>query len=357
VTLGNIGTYTGLIGAIFATVPATLQAWAQYTNAHGGLNCHPVKVVSEDDGGDPSQALTDAEQLVSQYHVIAFMDNFQVLTIQAVTSYLEQQHIPVIGGDDASTYWYDSPVLFPQASAVPISANGVTKYAASTGATKLAGFYCVEDSFCTNDYNAVVSSAAADGVQSVYASHVSLTSPDFTAQCIGAKNAGATVVFLAMDGNSSERIETDCAAQGYHPVYYTISIAVTAAMQGEAVMNGTLLGADVFPWVDNTTPAEAAYHAAINQYAPSVGFAGPGALTWAAGELVVAASKDLGANPTSDQFFQGLYTIKNNTLGGLTPPLTFTNNGANSATVGSCYWVMKLNNGQWEDLNNGTPTC
>ncbi len=41
INLGNVGTYSGLIGAIFSGAQQALQAWAAYTNAHGGLNGHP----------------------------------------------------------------------------------------------------------------------------------------------------------------------------------------------------------------------------------------------------------------------------------------------------------------------------
>ena len=52
--------------------------------------------------------------------------------------------------------------------------------------------------------------------------------------------------------------------------------------------------------------------------------------------LAVAADQDLRATPTSAQFLQGLWSIKNNNLGGLAPPLTFTQNA--DATPSNCYW-------------------
>ena len=50
-----------------------------------------------------------------------------------------------------------------------------------------------------------------------------------------------------------------------------------------------------------------------------------------------------------------MWGIKNNNLGGLAPPLTFTQ--GQPATPSNCYFMMTLNNGQFQDLNNGTTTC
>jgi hypothetical protein len=50
-----------------------VAAWAAAVNATGGLNCHPVKYIIEDDGGDPSRNQALTQQLVEQDHVIALV--------------------------------------------------------------------------------------------------------------------------------------------------------------------------------------------------------------------------------------------------------------------------------------------
>jgi branched-chain amino acid transport system substrate-binding protein len=71
--------------------------------------------------------------------------------------------------------------------------------------------------------------------------------------------------------------------------------------------------------------------------------------------LAVAAAKDLTSTPSSAQFFQGLWSIKANNLGGLAPPLTFNQNAA--ATPSNCFFLMTLQNGQFVDLQNGNAQC
>ena len=69
----------------------------------------------------------------------------------------------------------------------------------------------------------------------------------------------------------------------------------------------------------------------------------------------MAADKYLTTNPTSAEFLQGLWSIKSNDLGGLAPPLTFTQGAP--ATMSDCYFLMTLQNGTFVDLNHGNTKC
>ncbi len=357
INLGNVGTYSGLIGAIFSGAQQALQAWAAYTNAHGGLNGHPVHLFIEDDGGDPSTNQTEVQQEVTQDHVIAFVGNLVPLTASASVSYLQQQNIPVIGGDSASAQWWQSPMYFPQASYIGGEANQSVRAAVAEGYTKMGVLYCIEDPTCTLGYNELIQQgdAKTDGANPVYSASFSITQPDFTAQCLAAQQAGATVIYFAGDGDSLVRLARDCSAQGYKPLYEADSIGVTAAVQADSLLNGLLSTQSSFPWTDSYSPAQAAYQAAMKTYAPSVAGSATTAAEWAAGMLAVAADQNLGATPTSAQFLQGLWSIKNNDLGGLAPPLTFNANAL--PTPSQCYFEMVLKNGQFSDPSHGTYKC
>ena len=357
INLGNVGTYSGLIGAIFTGAQQSLQVWAAYINAHGGLNGHPVHIFSEDDGGDPSTNQTEVQQEVTQDHVIAFVGNLEPLTASASLSYLQQQHIPVIGGDASSFTWWQSPVMFPQASYLEHEGDATIRAGVAQGKTKLAYLYCIEDSTCTNGYQVEIvnGGAKADGADPVYSASYSLTQPDFTAQCLAAQQAGANVLFFAGDGDSLVRMARDCAAQNYKPLYMAASIAVNAAVQSDPLLNGLISTQSNFPWTDSFTPAQATYQQAMKTYAPNLAGSASTAAEWASGMLAVAAAQYLGTAPTSAQFFQGLWAINNNNLGGLAPPLTFTTNA--NATPSNCFFEMILQNGQFVDPNHGNYQC
>ena len=155
INLGNVGTYSGVIGAVFSGAQQTIGVWQAYVNAHGGLNGHPVHVYIEDDGGDPSTSESDIEQEVTQDHVIAFVGNLVPLTVSGGLSYLQQQNIPVIGGDASSAPWWQSPVLFPQGGSDlgDYQAVFTIKAAAARGYSKMGIMYCVEDPTCSNSHS------------------------------------------------------------------------------------------------------------------------------------------------------------------------------------------------------------
>ena len=359
IALGNVGTYSGVIGAVFSGAQQTIGVWQAYVNQHGGLNGHPVHVYIEDDGADPSTSVSDVEQEVSQDHVIAFVGNLMPLTVQASVSYLQQQNIPVIGGDASSTTWWQSPVLFPQGASDLGSDQAIftIKAAAAKGYNKMGVLYCVEDPTCSNGIQSLIQQGGGQqaGVTTVYSSSFSITQPDFTAQCLDAKNAGATFIYFAGDGDSLMRMSNNCAAQGYKPLYVGDSLAITANLASNPNLNGLLAGQTNFPWMDAFTPAQATYQQAVKQYDPQLAGSATTAGEWAAGMLAVAASKDLTATPTSAQFFQGLWSIKDNNLGGLAPPLTFNQNAP--ATPSNCFFLMTLQGGQFVDLQNGNTQC
>lgn len=357
IALGNVGTYSGVIGAVFSGAQQTMGVWQAYVNQHGGLNGHPVHVYIEDDGADPSTSVSDVEQEVSQDHVIAFVGNLMPLTAQASVSYLQQQNIPVIGGDASSATWWQSPMLFPQGGS-DLGADQAlftVKAAAAKGYTKMGVLYCVEDPTCSNNIQSLIQRAQQAGITTVYSSSFSITQPDFTAQCLDAKNAGATLLYFAGDGDSLMRMSNNCGAQGYKPEYAGDSIAITANLASNPNLNGLIAGQTDFPWVDSFTPAQATYQQAVKQYDPQLASSATTAAEWTAGMLAVAAAKDLTATPTSAEFLQGLWSIKNNNLGGLAPPLTFNQNAP--ATPSNCFFLMTLQNGQFADLQNGSAQC
>jgi branched-chain amino acid transport system substrate-binding protein len=189
----------------------------------------------------------------------------------------------------------------------------------------------------------------------VYSASYSLTQPDFTAQCLAAQQAGATAIYFAGDGDSLVRMARDCSAQGYKPEYLADSIGVTASVQADSLLNGLLSTQSNFPWTDTFTPAEITYQAAMKKYDPGLVGSATTAAEWTAGMLAVAADQFLGSTPTSAQFLQGLWSIKNNNLGGLAPPLTFNAHGL--PTQSQCYFEMTLNSGQFVDANHGNYQC
>src|SRR5262245_36353309 len=56
--IGNIGSNSGQASSTFAAAKPALEAWASWTNAHGGIDGHQIKVVYADDQNQPSLGLS-----------------------------------------------------------------------------------------------------------------------------------------------------------------------------------------------------------------------------------------------------------------------------------------------------------
>ena len=94
----------------------------------------------------------------------------------------------------------------------------------------------------------------------------------------------------------------DCVAQGYNPIYFSDSLAVTASLVSDSNLNGLLAGQSDFPWIDSFTPAQATYQQAMKTYAPNDAGSASTSAEWTAGMLAVAADKYLTAIPRRPSF-------------------------------------------------------
>ena len=115
IVIGSVGTYTQGTGGFTDPGGPAIQAWASWVNAHGGINGHPVQLIVKDNKGDQAQAVSLVKQLVEQDHVVAFVSNQDGSLNAGYASYLEQQKIPVLGGNVYTPDpWVSNPMFFPE---------------------------------------------------------------------------------------------------------------------------------------------------------------------------------------------------------------------------------------------------
>ena len=347
VKIGNVGTYTGVAGENFQGAPQMLQVWVAWTNAHGGLNCHRIQLFSEEDQGDPSVSVSETKQLLSQ-GVIAFLADYIPFTVNEVAPVIAQAKIPMIGGDDFSPLDYTTPYIFPTSTSVRYEDTNLAKYFSTKGMTKVAEWWCIEAEVCVT---ARVSDAdhgglAAGGAQVMQNTGVSLTAPSFTAQCEQAKQSGVQWIMDHVDGASIIRAVQSCNQINYHPTVCNVTnVAIPQMLTTPDVFGHICFPVNNFPWFgQGSTPAQQAYHQAMNQYAPGMPNDSSTAAAWAAGEVLREVSVHFGATPTTAELLQGLYEVKNDTFGGTTFPLTF-GPGANASPL--CDTFAVVDNGQW----------
>lgn len=357
VLLANVGTYSGPAGSSTAGTDTMTQVWAQRTNAHGGIAGHPVQVFTADDGGDPERSLSLVRDMVENKHVIAFIGNQVPFTLQAQLPYLHAHNIPLIGGDNVTPTWTQDNLLFPVGTTIDEAVFGDMKVAHQRGLPKMAIVYCVETSACTHIHDYTMNGGASRaGEDVVYQSQVTITQPDYTAQCLGAKAAGAQVLHTVLEAASIRRLAASCARQNYHPIYFATAIQTTHDLEGDPDLEGFFATAQDFPYMLGNTPATAEFQQAVQEFAPNLRLSGGTAIAWAAGQLLAkAVASHLGAQPTSQDILDGLWTVKNETLGGLTPPVTFVK-GQPTPPI-ACYYLIELKDGRWAAPTGDTYAC
>ena len=94
--IGNIGTYTGPASGDYIEIVPLIKAWQSWTNAHGGINGHQVKVITADDQANPSLGLQAAQKLVQQDHAIAIVGSSSNGGT-GYSTYLQGAKVPLIG--------------------------------------------------------------------------------------------------------------------------------------------------------------------------------------------------------------------------------------------------------------------
>jgi branched-chain amino acid transport system substrate-binding protein len=359
IVIGSVGTQSGIVGASIADGEKALQAWVDATNAQGGLEGHPVKLIIADDGGDPARHQALVQQLVESDHVIAFVYNDAPLTGQASVQYLTSKRIPVIGSELAGQWFYQSPMFFPQADSglvlTDVSLRGVAQVTVPEGKTKVALMTCIEAQYCTDAAKVWPGLASQIGLKVVANSSVSLATPDFTSQCLDAQGSGAQVFIMSMDSNSIDRVAASCASIGYHPIFSWASSVTLDRHRTDPNLAGAILPIPEFPWFLPSNPAIQQFQETVARYAPGLTVGGASENGWVSAELFGAAATHLSATPTSEDILRGLAAIHDDTLGGLTEPLTFT--AGQNAPPTECWFTAGIANGNWTTPDNGKMHC
>ena len=351
VKLGSIGTLSGPLGKPALAILSGFQIWQQHINAAGGVNGHPVNLVVADDGGDPARHRSLHQKLVEQDHVLAFVQNFEVISRNKATiDYLNAKRIPVIGGEGSGDHYYQSPMYFPQAAAgdtiLYTSIAGAAQYTVPKGKTKYGMLVCQEAQLCKDGERVWTEAAPKLGVQVVYTGRGSLAQPDFTAQCLAARNAGVEVLLLILDPNSILRMLASCSRQSYSPILGLTGSEVEDQMRNDPNMDGALAMSSVFPYFQAGTPATDEFQAAIAKYGPQLARGVGPATGWTTGKLFEKVAAAMPEPPTTEAILRGLWSLSNDTLGGITQPLTFQE-GQNSPRDPACWFAMQVSNKTW----------
>jgi branched-chain amino acid transport system substrate-binding protein len=344
--IGNVSDVSGT-GESVPEIPAVIHAWQSWTNSHGGINGHPVKIISADSHADVAQATTDVKTMVQNDHVLAFVGNYNSAGEAGYASYLQQAHVANLGGADFTPLWTSNPVFLPTAATLLANLASEAVIAQKAGKKNFAILYCSEQAACAETvpmYQAISAPLGMNFVAHIGASH---SAPDYTAACLALKNAKADAVF---NEGLPPKLFQDCARQGYQPMWLLYQ-AIPELLSYSSVLPGAQ-GDDLnLPWFANV-PAYSDFHQAMNTYAKGVTYGSVASRMWVAFEVFEAAMMKAGDNPTTQSVFDGVYSLPaNDTVGGLAPPLNYVRDKPTPPV--NCFFVFGIANGKFT-LPNGT---
>jgi branched-chain amino acid transport system substrate-binding protein len=359
IILGSVGTYSGIVGNSLKGGLVAAQAWMQATNAAGGIAGHPVELVVADDGADPARHQQLVQQLVEQRNVKAFIYNAEAVTGQGSVRYLTQRRVPVIGSEGAGEWFYQSPMYFPQAphgtTLQRAALAGAADLLVPQGKTKLGMIACTEAQFCNDAARIWPELARKVGFELVHQARASIAQPSFTAECLGAKNAGVQFLFIVEDANTFGRVARDCRAVDFAPVFGLVSANTQDRHKDDPNLDGAVVPVPMVPWFTTANPEIARFQDALQRYAPSATADGSTENGWVAARLFEAAARRSPDPTSSAGILDGLWALRGETVGGVTGALTFPKDG--TAPRVTCWAHVVAKRGKWDSPTGGTLSC
>jgi len=348
IVLGAVGVHTGVIGDILAPIEHGARAWAADVNARGGLNGHSVRLIIADDGGDPAKAVSIGRKLIEEDKIAAFYAEQAPGTLQAYIPLAQKASVPIFGACSCNPDAGKSPIVF---SATLSAFQGMnwshTMMAYKMGKKKVSIFYCREVAICSKGAKEIEDKLAPSlGMQVVHTANVSMAAPDYTAEMLAAKNAGAEAIITYVENPTTLRIIRSGKRQNYTPLISSQMSAHDERMPkiGGEDAEGVTIGASMMDW---NSPKMADYRAAMAKYVPGGTLASFGENSWINGKLLEVLAKSFpDKGVTGQDVLKALYAVNGETLGGLVPPLVFKE-GVDHDRVNLCGYPTKIEGGKF----------
>ena len=349
IKIGVICSCSGPFGTTIASAWKVVQAWQKSVDASGGLNGHSVVLTEMDNGSNPGTAATDAQSMISaKVDAIIDLDILDAVWQKPASA----AKIPVVGGNFSSPSYYQDTNWYPSGQTNDSITYSVVATAKKAGATNLGQLYCAESAQCQASVPLIKAAGQSLGVPDVYNASIAATAPNYTAQCVAAKQAGVTAVFIGDSTSVIARVAQDCDKQGYDPIYITEGTGFTNQALTTAGLKDHLWSSyPILPFFSND-PAVTAMNTVLDKYFPGLRqdsdtWSEFAAQAWTAGLLLAQAVKNAGVaagdTVSPDVITKGLDMVSNETLGGFSPSLTFT--GGQPHKV-DCWYTGRVQGGK-----------
>jgi branched-chain amino acid transport system substrate-binding protein len=346
IKIGTVCSCSGPLAGGFSLVNDVYPRWVEYTNEQGGVNGHPVELIVKDDGGNPAASKRAVRELVEQDGVVAVVGALSLVEDEW-TAYLAEKGVPVIGGA-----WY-SIAAFTNPNNFSVGASQLTTFYGMAVETKEQGLKKMSvirsSEVPAGAVIPVLQKAIAEdilgGLEFVAAQQATATQPNYTAQCLTVKDAGAEELYVAFTPAIAKRVFEECEKQntGARPFFSTGSIG-TYDGDAPGVADGTMIDANLSVSATEGEGPEL-LEAILGDLKDDDEMSDSMTTPIAGLEMFKKAAELAKLTPgsTSEELIDGLYKVKDETLGGLSGPITYTRGKPIDV---NCYFVARVEGGE-----------
>ena len=373
IPIGYLEDETGGDAGIATEGTATAQAWVDWTNAHGGVDGHPIKLYTANTNTDPAQATTEVDNFISSDHIVALWQD-ATSTEPSWNPIMYKAGVPVIGGSCYFPEWTDQPNMYCTSTTIESGLYASEYVVKHAGFQKQALNQCNSVAACTSALPLAVLGAKSLGID-LFTSKSSPSAPDDTPQCLADKNFGAQAVELG--GLNVGVFAQSCAAQNFKPTYVNeYDLFTQPELASYPELEGAIGDDQTFPTFPaaSNIPQLSGYFQAMQKYEPAYMQGGSkydqnyGIVSGAAwsgsyvtGEALANANVPANQTVTIADLERGLAMIpQGSTNGGYTPPVSYGNGTTTVEKAVNCFWLTKIVNGQYQlqgNLSTVTSQC
>jgi branched-chain amino acid transport system substrate-binding protein len=281
-------------------------AWADYTNAHGGILGHPVKIVRCNDQGTPEGSSACARQLIQNSSVLAVAGSESPVIASAGEPLLSAAGLPYVCGNPLS------PPEFQGSSAYCITGGPAAEYAALV--SYLVGTLHIKNIVSvgiqstvgqqTTAFWADIARQEGAKVEEVW---VQPAEADYTPAVVQAQSYHAGAWMIGIDPASTARFFQAANQTGVTVPMATVGSAVDpSVVQAATQYAGPFYYTQAAQILDASQPAMAAYLAQMKATGYTADIGNASVASWMTGLVLQAAIEKLGAGHVSRASLQQL---------------------------------------------------
>ena len=328
----------------------------------GGLNGHPVEVEIQDTKGDAAAAQSQTQELLAKNPILFLLSTPSTEASQA--ELLGTAEVPVMGvgynpaiwggyisafnlacsNDEGSSLPCGLSNAFPVTTAFGAVVDEQLYGAQAAGATKVTSAVCAEVDSCSSAIPVFAATAAALGLEVAESVKVSSAGGDYSAECIGFIQEGVDFVQLSGSAVMGDGMINSCLDQGYEGIFGASAGSVHGALitRDDITLAG---GLNAFPWFVDDPLVQEYRDAMAAGGVDEEGINDPTSTgLWSAMQLFAKAQANLSDDPTGAEAIENMYTIQEETLGGLIAPVSYSADNPDRSR--HCFWPFILQDGE-----------